>query len=207
MKKHIFIFTLSLGFGFILGWHFNQKSSRIENINQYNAIPNEPIENQIKENHINDKNDYCDEIVSYNPLIVQYAKNAVCNCDSAYTNLEINYCSAVKACLVEKKFDSLNNLLIQIYDSLNIEQNEEINNRIVKGDSSMLEYVTNYKMIKNLHIESIVKYFEYADLETTIIGIKIGTGRLRTSYENYRRIEILGFKNLEINKLINEYQE
>ena len=149
----------------------------------------------------------CEFIISTNPLIIQYAQNGYVNCDTAYTNLELNFCSGIKACLERKKMDSLNFLLLTIYDSLIKEQDDEVKYWIAQGDSSMIEYISDYKLIKKMHRQSIIKFVEYVDMEIAIVGIEIGTGRLRPSYENYRGIEILESKNRELEKLIGEYVE
>ncbi len=49
-----------------------------------------------------------------------------------------------------------------------------------------------------------MKFLEYADLEMAIVGAEIGTGRLRAFYENYRWIDILNQKNIELEKLLNK---
>lgn len=207
MKKTIYIIILSIGLGCIMGWYLNQDPKLNSNNDKHFNTTEEHIKNQDTETLIKEKYNYCNNIISHNPLIVEYAENASCNCDSANSTLEINYCSGVVACLEEKRFDSLNNRLLQIYDALIVEQNNETNNLVEQGDSSMLEHITNYKKIKNLHIESTNTYLKYAELEMTISGIEIGTDRLSTFYENNRWTKILEIKNKELELLINELVE
>lgn len=210
LKKSILVIIL-IFVGIILGWWGKYEYEKAECIKKHDncyLLKKETSITSLNTTNTDTTEDYrCESIISLNPLVVQYAQNDQVNCDSAYTNLELNFCSGTKACLERKKLDSLNNILLTIYDSLIKEQNEEVKHWIEKGDSSMTEYVTDYKLIKKLHGQSIMKFLEYADLEMAIVGTKIGTGRLRTSYENYRWIEILQSKNLELEKLINEYKE
>ena len=211
--KNTGIVTLLIFIGITLGWWSKYEYEKVECIrdhDNYYLLKKETskqssIQTKISTDKAEDSR--CETIISRIPLVVQYAQNDSVNCDSAYTNLELNFCSGTKACLERKKLDSLNNILLTIYDSLVNEQNEEIKQWTEKGDSSMLKFVTDYKLIRKLHNQSIIKFLEYADLEMAIKGAEVGTGRLRTSYENYRWIEILQTKNLELEKLIKEYEE
>lgn len=197
MKKQAFILILTLLFGFITGWCVHQKT---------NSCRNDPKE-ELSLNETNEKYDYSKDISAYNPLTVILSENQIVNCDSAYTNLELNYCSGVKTCLKKKKFDSLNNVLLKIYDSLIIQQNKEIHDWKQEGGSSMIGTIIDYKRIKKLHIESILKFLEYASFEREIIGTEIGYGSLRTFYENQRFIDILDAKTFELNKQIQVFNE
>ena len=212
LKNIILVIGLVL-IGAILGWWGKSEYEKAECIRKHDncyLLKKETANQPYSQNEINTEKskDYrCESIISTNPLVVHYAENENINCDSALTNLELNFCSGAKACLERKKLDSLNDILLTIYDILIKEQNEELNQWVEIGDSTMMENVTDYKLIRKLHSESIMKFIDYADLEMAIVGIEIGTGKLRTSYENYRWIEILQSKNLELEKLIDEYEK
>ncbi len=210
VKKNIIIIIVSIVLAFTIGWFLNQVQTKNSN-NQQNILESSENDSNSSQSGIINNNtihDYCDDIVTLNPLRVKYSENDdIINCDSSFTNSEYNYCSGVKACLIKRELDSLNNVLIHIYDSLIIEQNKEIDYWNEKGDTEMIKYITDYQTIKKLHIESVNKYIEYAYLEKTLTGVLSGNGRIRTAIENYRLMEILDKKNIELKLIINEYQK
>jgi hypothetical protein len=208
--KNIIIVVFLIFIGIILGWKGKYEYEKAECVRDHDNCyllkkgTQKSSGNQLNLGTDTIETHHCEFIISKSPLVVQYAQNANVNCDSAYTNLELNFCSEIIACLEKEKMDSLNKILLTIYDSLIIEQNDEINHWISKGDSSMTENVTDYRLIKKLHNKSIMRFLEYAKLEMEIVGVEIGTGRLRPSYENNKWTELLMTKNLELANLIKE---
>lgn len=149
----------------------------------------------------------CENIISTKPLVVKYADNANCNCDSAVSSLEMNFCSGVKLCLQQRKLDSLNNLILHTFDSLIKQQNIDSKEILENGDSTMLETITDYKKIKKLHQESMKCFIEYAENEMKITGAETEQGKLSTYYENNKYIEILETKIVDLEKKIKEYNK
>ena len=209
----IYIILISTIIGSLFGWFAYKKFTEIDSENFKNKAKISRIDKtEIQKNDVelldiklNELDLECSkDIVSLNPLTVKYAENATCNCDSAYSNLEINFCSGIELCIERSRFDNLNRKLLKIYDSLIVWQKNDIAIARKNNDSKMLEYVTDYKSIKELHKKSIKLYLEYVDLETEIQGMKIGKGRERVMWENSRALEILKKKNIELTKLIKE---
>lgn len=172
-------------------------------ISQLDKIEKQEKIEKIQDVKLTELDESCSKyIVSLNPLIVKYAMNATCNCDSAYKTLDLNFCSGIELCIERKRFYILNSKVLKKYDSLIAEQNQEIENAKRGNDSIMLREVIDFKTIKQLHVKSIKMYLEYLELETEIRGVKMGISRNRIVEENNVALEILKKKNIELTKLI-----
>jgi hypothetical protein len=68
----------------------------------------------------------------------------------------------------------------------------------------MLEYVPDFKAEKALQEKSLRLYLDYAELESEIVGIRVGKGRERIIYENGKITELLEKKNKELEQLLKE---
>jgi len=195
--KYSLLTILLVSIGVILGWWGKYEYEKAECIRDHdNCYLLKKGVNKVSptavEIDISVEEDYrCESVISTNPLIVQVSQNGTVNCDSASSSLELNFCSGVKACLEQKKMDSLNNYLLTIYDRLIEEQKEQI---------------VDYTSVKRLQIESILRFAEYVDLEVEIVGIERKTGSLRIYYENSRMVEMLQSKNLELLDLIDDHE-
>lgn len=207
--KNVLLIIILITFGFASGWWGKYEYEKAECIKEHDncyqlqqKATDQPTVTQ--ENDTTEEDYRCEMVVSKAPLILQDETIRI-NCDSAYTTFEVNLCTGAEDCLERKKFDSLNQIILHIYDSLIIEQHKEINQWLEEGDSTMVEYVTDYKTIKKLHIESTDLFLKYSELEREKTGIEIGTGRARVAYENMRHIEILQHKNKELEDFIKEY--
>ena len=102
------------------------------------------------------------------------------DCGTAFTTLEIGYCSRYTLECTERKMDSLiqfhkNHLdsLIKEYDLLR-----------EKDSTFLLAGMTDYRLIKKMFVESISKFKECAILEMKIVGEFTGRGRERFIREN-----------------------
>ncbi|MCL9806547.1 hypothetical protein NAT51_13510 [Flavobacterium amniphilum] len=213
--RNIPIILISIIIGSLLGWFANIKLTETdsgnfktkEKTNQTVKTEKQKKEGELLNIELSELDQDCSkDIVSLNPLVVKYAENETCNCDSAFSNLEINYCSGVELCIERNRFDNLNKKLLKIYDSLIVWQNNDI--AIAKKDkhSVTLEYITDYKSIKELHKKSMNLYLQYVESETEIQGIEIGNGRERVFWENSRALKILKDKNIELTKLVKEFR-
>lgn len=147
---------------------------------------------------------YGKDIISEKPLVIKHGTKVI-KCSEATTTLEHNLCVASAAYLERKKLDSLNKRVLGIYDSLIVAQEKEMKElEKEEGIDTSFYYMTNYKLIKELHIKSLSKYLEYVELEREITGTKSGIGTGRPAFESYKVIELLEEKNKEFENFIQD---
>jgi hypothetical protein len=211
----VIVILTSLLIGASIGWFAGVKytTTGIENVSSTPSISQiQPVSTKITEETaeksidipLNKLGDCADAIVTLHPLVVKYAQNATCNCDEAQTTLEMNFCSSTKACIERKKFAILSQKVLAQYDPEIVEQNQFIAIAKKNNDPSMLEYVPDFKAAKALQEKSLRLYLDYAELESEIVGIRVGKGRERIIYENGKITELLEKKNKELEQLLKE---
>ncbi|MFM2385469.1 MAG: hypothetical protein RL660_226 [Bacteroidota bacterium] len=194
--------------GGLIGWYSHAKVSNTEKVKtETTIVQNEDLDNVSLDIEQQQNDLECaDYIVKLNPLIVRYAENAMCKCDTAMTTLEINFCTNAELCVEQHRFKLLNEELLRIYDSLIQQQEKEVLYALEIKDSTMLEAVTDYKSIKELHQQSIKSYIDYVEAEYEIQDLLIGIGREHIAWANYRSIALLKPKIKELRHTIREYR-
>ncbi|MFC4818480.1 MULTISPECIES: hypothetical protein [unclassified Flavobacterium] len=216
MKYRIAILILtSLLIGTAIGWYAATKytSSKIEKVVPTSAASSTAPDNtktaEKKEDNaskisMNDLGECANDIVTLEPLVVRYAQNATCNCDTAQTTLEISFCSSIEACIERKKFDLLTRKILAQYDPEITEQNMFVQIAEKNNDPSILQSIPDYKAAKALQEKAFLLFLDYVEMESEIVGIKMGKGRERSIHENSKTTGLLKTKNQELEALLKE---
>ena len=202
------LIILTVGFG--LGWFFNNMSRFAQGViddSDRNAMFLKEYRDSVFNINVvqNDKvqTEYSNPDF-LKPIVVEYAQDEFVKCDTAHSTLAINICSLEMLELELSTFDSLKNFTYKLYDSLIVEQNKDIEQWKVENEIAQLKYVTDYKSIKKLHIQSLAYLLKHIEKERDIVELEMNKARLTNYYSNRIHTQLLKEQNKKLQLLINK---
>jgi hypothetical protein len=131
--------------------------------------------------------------------------NSKLDCDTAYTTLELGWCSKYMMKKSEKTMDSLTSVFLSCLDTLLRDENQYRAEQKMEDPNVSFEFWTDYKKTKEMFTSSQLRFKEFAELERNIQGELMGTGREKSINENLTLVALYNRRIEEISGLIEQH--